>query len=225
VNEENGFLLAISEAPDDLGLRLVYADWLEDQEDPRGEFLRLRPRLAGLPPGGSEYARLRKREQELLPDCLARWLAIPKAPVWCLLGGGVAPPLPDWLADRNTASWQSMIGFYEEFDRHPEWAFVAPLLRLVREVTGSETAKLFRAGQSLWHLMISTAAEHGLKQGDPFVAVTLSEEGRQFDLDYWDTTGGESVSRQSCGEGEILTPLGQMLARLWSSTRGRASRC
>jgi hypothetical protein len=114
-----------------------------------------------------------------------------------------------------------MIGFYERFVG-PRWAFLAPLPRLVREVAGSETAKLFRAGQSLWELMISTAAVHGLKRGDPFVAVTLSEEGRQFELEYWDTTGGEIVARQSCDEGGILTALGPMLARLWSSTRGLA---
>jgi uncharacterized protein (TIGR02996 family) len=38
---ERAFLTAILERPDDNASKLVYADWLEEQGDPRGEFLRL----------------------------------------------------------------------------------------------------------------------------------------------------------------------------------------
>jgi uncharacterized protein (TIGR02996 family) len=41
VNEERAFLKAILEHPEDDALKLVYADWLEEQSDPRGEYLRL----------------------------------------------------------------------------------------------------------------------------------------------------------------------------------------
>jgi uncharacterized protein (TIGR02996 family) len=222
VIEEIGFLQAILEAPNDLGLRLVYADWLEERGDPGGESLRIRPKLAGLSPGGLEYTRLREREQELLPDCLARWLAIPQAPVWCLLGGGVNAPIPDWLVDRNTASWKSLIGLFEQLFQGPDLAFLAPLLHLVRKLAESETAKLFRGGQSMYTLIISTAPKHGLELGDPFVAVSLTQGGR-FELDHRDTTGGKITSGQSCGEEDLLTQLGQTLARLWSSTRGRVA--
>src|SRR5262249_36968134 len=34
------FLDAILEAPEDDAVRLIYADWLEEQGDPRGEFIR-----------------------------------------------------------------------------------------------------------------------------------------------------------------------------------------
>jgi uncharacterized protein (TIGR02996 family) len=39
--EERAFLQAILEQPNDDGRKLVYADWLEEQGDPRGEYLRL----------------------------------------------------------------------------------------------------------------------------------------------------------------------------------------
>src|SRR5438067_8652841 len=41
MTEERAFLTAILERPDDDATKLVYADWLEEQGDPRGEYLRL----------------------------------------------------------------------------------------------------------------------------------------------------------------------------------------
>ena len=41
MNEERAFVAAILERPDDDVTKLVYADWLEEQSDPRGEYLRL----------------------------------------------------------------------------------------------------------------------------------------------------------------------------------------
>ena len=35
------FIEAILASPDDASLRLVYADWLEERGDPRGEYVRL----------------------------------------------------------------------------------------------------------------------------------------------------------------------------------------
>src|SRR5262249_53570379 len=39
MTEEQAFLMAIMERPNDDATKLVYADWLEEQGDPRGEFL------------------------------------------------------------------------------------------------------------------------------------------------------------------------------------------
>lgn len=39
--DEQGFLKAILERPDDDARKLVYADWLDEQGDPRAEYLRL----------------------------------------------------------------------------------------------------------------------------------------------------------------------------------------
>src|SRR5271170_4452357 len=41
MNPDADFLAAIRASPYDDALRLVYADWLEERGDPRGEFLRL----------------------------------------------------------------------------------------------------------------------------------------------------------------------------------------
>jgi len=41
MSDERGFLTAILERPDDDATKLVYADWLEEQGDPRAEYLRL----------------------------------------------------------------------------------------------------------------------------------------------------------------------------------------
>jgi uncharacterized protein (TIGR02996 family) len=37
---EEAFLQAIRDQPEDQALRLVYADWLEERDDSRGEFVR-----------------------------------------------------------------------------------------------------------------------------------------------------------------------------------------
>src|ERR1700731_920780 len=41
IQEEATFLQALNEKPDNAALRLVFADWLEERGDPRGELLRL----------------------------------------------------------------------------------------------------------------------------------------------------------------------------------------
>ncbi len=47
---EQGFLESIKESPGDDGLRLIFADWLEDHgQSQRAEFLRLQVELAPLP--------------------------------------------------------------------------------------------------------------------------------------------------------------------------------
>jgi uncharacterized protein (TIGR02996 family) len=42
LSAEDGFLKAIEDDPDDDGLRLIYADWLEERGDPRGPAVRAR---------------------------------------------------------------------------------------------------------------------------------------------------------------------------------------
>jgi uncharacterized protein (TIGR02996 family) len=48
MNDNDAFLRAIREDPHDPGRRLVYADWLEEHGDPKGEYLRVSCRLAEL---------------------------------------------------------------------------------------------------------------------------------------------------------------------------------
>jgi uncharacterized protein (TIGR02996 family) len=70
------FLRAVVEQPDDDVLRLVYADWLDDQGDAeRAEFIRLQVELARLPEGDAARAAKERREDELLLACGEAWLA------------------------------------------------------------------------------------------------------------------------------------------------------
>src|SRR5690349_706677 len=46
--EEQAFVQVVVAEPADAGLRLIFADWLEERGDPLGEYLRLRCRLARL---------------------------------------------------------------------------------------------------------------------------------------------------------------------------------
>jgi uncharacterized protein (TIGR02996 family) len=41
MHDEASFLKAMLEHPEDNALRLVFADWLEERDDPRGELIRL----------------------------------------------------------------------------------------------------------------------------------------------------------------------------------------
>ena len=41
MTHDDAFLQAIIENPDDDAPRLLYADWLEERGDPRGEFIRV----------------------------------------------------------------------------------------------------------------------------------------------------------------------------------------
>ena len=54
MSEEQAFLDEITRNPDDDAPRLVYADWLEERGDIRGEYLRLGVKLAGLARPGSK---------------------------------------------------------------------------------------------------------------------------------------------------------------------------
>jgi uncharacterized protein (TIGR02996 family) len=75
MNEEQGFLAALRAEPKDDTTRLVYADWLEERDDPRGEFLRLECRLHGMSEADPDYRELQRQlgERGRLLD--VRWLA------------------------------------------------------------------------------------------------------------------------------------------------------
>jgi uncharacterized protein (TIGR02996 family) len=85
----DAFLRAILENPDDDTPRLVYADWLEERDDPRGEFIRVQCRLART--GGDDPLRpgLEAREQDLLARHGEEWV------------GSLRPWLTGWVFRRG----------------------------------------------------------------------------------------------------------------------------
>lgn len=71
--DEYSFLQSIIADPDDDLPRLVYADWLEDRGNPRGEFIRVHCELARLPDDAPEKPALLQREDELRRQWRRRW--------------------------------------------------------------------------------------------------------------------------------------------------------
>jgi uncharacterized protein (TIGR02996 family) len=69
MSEDASFLKSIVAAPGDDLARLAYADWLEDQRDPRAEYIRLRLKL-GEPRGRK---RILARLSELAPSIEGDW--------------------------------------------------------------------------------------------------------------------------------------------------------
>lgn len=74
MSERDGFMRAICEHPDDDTPRLVFANGLDEHDDPdRAEFIRLQIELAGLPDGKKKQAR-QVREKELLDAHATKWM-------------------------------------------------------------------------------------------------------------------------------------------------------
>src|SRR5262249_35144606 len=75
MTSEANFLAAIRENPDDDAVRLIFADWLEDQGDTgRAEFIRVQVERATLCPEEPRAEDLRDREEELLGLHRTTWI-------------------------------------------------------------------------------------------------------------------------------------------------------
>jgi uncharacterized protein (TIGR02996 family) len=72
---DDPFLRDLLAKPDDRQTRQVYADWLEERGDPRGEFLRLEDALAALPKKDPSRQKLQTRLRELRAAISPEWLA------------------------------------------------------------------------------------------------------------------------------------------------------
>jgi uncharacterized protein (TIGR02996 family) len=70
--DEAAFLEQVLQDPDADEPRLIYADWLEDVGNPRGEFIRIQCELAATAPGDQPQS-LKLRENELLRENEKRW--------------------------------------------------------------------------------------------------------------------------------------------------------
>jgi uncharacterized protein (TIGR02996 family) len=76
VSDEAAFLSAIAEKPEDDTVRLVYADWLQERNDPRADYLRLEVRRHRLTKRQREKEdpsrNLEKLRKHATPDWLSR---------------------------------------------------------------------------------------------------------------------------------------------------------
>jgi uncharacterized protein (TIGR02996 family) len=73
MNEEESILRSIQAHPADAAVRLVYADWLEERGDLRGEFIRIQEEMNTLPVYSDRYAELKRRRNELIEQVDAGW--------------------------------------------------------------------------------------------------------------------------------------------------------
>jgi uncharacterized protein (TIGR02996 family) len=72
-NQQAAFLAAIHDHPDNDGPRLRFANRLEEQGDPRGEFIRVQCALARLDEDDPRREELERREEQLLRQHGEAW--------------------------------------------------------------------------------------------------------------------------------------------------------
>jgi uncharacterized protein (TIGR02996 family) len=89
MTQDDAFLQAIIENPEDDTPRLVYADWLTDQDNPRGEFIRVQCRVARMDGADPIRKMLETSEGELLARHQEQWL------------GSLRPLLSRWTFRRG----------------------------------------------------------------------------------------------------------------------------
>ena len=75
MSTDSEFLDEIHASPYDDTPRLIYADWLEEHGDPRGEYLRIECELNGLSDGDALFDELAPRLRDLRQDIDPAWLA------------------------------------------------------------------------------------------------------------------------------------------------------
>ena len=73
MSEDEAFLRAVAAAPADEAPRLVYADWLDERGDPRGEYIRLQSEIGRTAPHTDRYATLRTRLKALRGNVDPAW--------------------------------------------------------------------------------------------------------------------------------------------------------
>ena len=73
--EAEAFLQRIRAYPDEDTPRLIFADWLDEEGDPRGQFIRVQLALAALPVDDPDRARLVVAERDLLAAHRDEWEA------------------------------------------------------------------------------------------------------------------------------------------------------
>ena len=93
MSHDDAFLQAIIANPDDDAPRLLYADWLEERGDPRGEFIRVQCALARM----DEYD---PRRWDL--ECRAWTLEKAHVAIWL---GAVREKLSNWEFRRGFMDW------------------------------------------------------------------------------------------------------------------------
>jgi hypothetical protein len=130
--------------------------------------------------------------------------------------------LPEGLAEKNIKSWEYVVLNYKNIieNNEPVNQGLLPVFKLAKRISTSEQAKLFRAGTSLYSLLISTAEKHGLKDGEPFIAID-TWRSRSPKVEYWQGNNRVAESALCDSADSLAMALQPFLERLWSETRDK----
>jgi len=128
--------------------------------------------------------------------------------------------LPETLITSNLESWQWIDSSFEKDAARLYYEWMAPLSNLIKQIRTSGLAKLFRAGRSLRYLIISTAEQHGLEPGQPFVSSGAEGKAVPPTIEYWVTD--EKAARKTVPvdwEQDVFPLVESFLLQLWNDTR------
>ena len=71
-------------------------------------------------------------------------------------------------------SWDEVEKYYREsFLTDEAWQWLAPILALMEGLRAAGYDKVFRAGQSMWHLGLSRSRRHGLRDDQPSLWIEI----------------------------------------------------
>ena len=149
--------------------------------------------------------------------------------------------LPEGLAESNVQSWKETVEFFERpvdamiGEHFPNTGYLCDIAKAILQ---SQQAKLFRAGEKAYDLIISTADQRELKIGEPFLHL---DADRGFLTVRYDTNEPDTVPYtvkeksnihirimgsvddevMTLSEDNVMTALQPMLNLLWDETRGK----
>jgi uncharacterized protein (TIGR02996 family) len=122
MHDDGVFIQIIQATPDDETTRLVYADWLEERGDLRGEFLRVESRLFHWPRHEPRPAEVAARYEQLRSVLGGDWLAVvdrlARSPEAGKAPQQVSPAEPDGAGDEN---WASLQNYDPAQEGLPDW--------------------------------------------------------------------------------------------------------
>ncbi len=178
MHDDVDFLAAVAANPTDQLTRLVYAEWLDERDDPRGELVRIEEEVRFEPAWSEVLWRQKPRRNELRAACDPAWLAAMRYGTDCLpLFYG--RPFPDhwrdgWRLIREaTERWLGVpmpdIGGHADEVAAVEKRLGLTLPPSVRERIAFPNV-LPRGGRINWDLMFQ----------EPFLLEMASQRGSEF---------------------------------------------